>query len=294
MYEKYFHFTSKPFAMNPDPEFLYPSSQHAKALTMLEYAIESQAPFCLLTGEIGSGKTTLLRHLLRNIDKSITVGLISNTCGQFHSIHPWALSSLGIVPCDDSDIAQYEALIDFFVQEYAKRRRTLLVVDEAHNLTPSILEELRLLSNVNSEKDLSLQVLLIGQPELRTKLEQPELEQFAQRVSVDFHLGPLTPQDASAYVRHRLTVAGGDPSLFEAEAIAFVHSCSRGVPRLINQLCDLALVYAFAEQRRTIDVQLLQHVLQDRKERGAIQLFEGRQAARSKAPAAVSLNSERG
>jgi type II secretory pathway predicted ATPase ExeA len=294
MYEKYFNFTSKPFAMNPDPEFLYPSSQHAKALTMLEYAIESQAPFCLLTGEIGSGKTTLLRHFLRKLGDSITVGLISNTHSQFRSIHPWALSALGIASQGDSDIAQYEALIDFFVQEYAQTRRTLLIVDEAHNLTPSILEELRLLSNVNSERDLSLQVLLIGQPELRTKLEQPELKQFAQRVSVDFHLGPLTLQDASAYVRHRLTVAGGDPSLFDAEAIAFVHKRAGGVPRLINQLCDLALVYAFAEQRRTIVVQLLQHVLQDRKESGAIQLFGGRPAARSKVSAAVNLGSERG
>jgi general secretion pathway protein A len=294
MYQKYFNFTSMPFAMNPDPEFLYPSSQHAKALTMLEYAIESQAPFCLLTGEIGSGKTTLLRHFLRLLGDSVTVGLISNTHGQFRSIHPWALSALGIASHGDTDIAQYEALIDFFVHEYAMKRRTLLVVDEAHNLTPSILEELRLLSNVNSERDLSLQVLLIGQPELRTKLEQPELVQFAQRVSVDFHLGPLTPQDASAYVRHRLTVAGGDPSLFDAEAIAFVHKRSGGIPRLINQLCDLALVYAFAEQCRLIDVQLLQHVLKDRKENGAIRLFGGRSAARSKMSAAVSLSSERG
>ncbi|HSV63502.1 MAG TPA: ATP-binding protein, partial [Chthoniobacterales bacterium] len=137
--------------MNPDPEFLYPSRQHAAALTMLEYAIESQAPFCLLTGEIGSGKTTLLQHFLRGLGDKVTVGLISNTHVQFRSIHPWALSSLGIVPHDDSDIAQYEALVDFFVHEYGKGRRTLMVVDEAHNLTPAILEELRLLSNVNSE-----------------------------------------------------------------------------------------------------------------------------------------------
>jgi type II secretory pathway predicted ATPase ExeA len=280
--------------MNPDPGFLYPSSQHAAALTMLEYAIESQAPFCLLTGEIGSGKTTLLRHFLRKLDKKVTVGLISNTHRQFRSIHPWALSALGIAPHDDSDIALYEALIDFFVQEYAKGRRTLLVVDEAHNLTPAILEELRLLSNVNSESDLSLQVLLVGQPELRAKLAQPELEQFAQRVSVDFHLGPLTLEDARAYVQHRLTVAGGDPSLFHPESIAFIHSRTSGVPRLINQLCDLALVYAFAEQQGTINVQLLQHVLQDRKQRGAIPLFGERSTVQRVAAAAANLNSERG
>jgi type II secretory pathway predicted ATPase ExeA len=262
---------------------------------MLEYAIESQAPFCLLTGEIGSGKTTLLRHFLRSLGDKVTVGLISNTHGQFRSIHPWALSSLGIAPHDDSDIAQYEALIDFFVHEYRKGRRTLMVVDEAHNLTPSILEELRLLSNVNSESDLSLQVLLVGQPELRTKLEQPELEQFAQRVSVDFHLEPLTLEDARAYIRHRLTVAGGDSSLFHAEAITFIHGHTAGVPRLINQLCDLALVYAFAEQQPMITVQLLQHVLEDRKQRGAIPLFGGRATVKSRAlSTAAGLTSERG
>jgi len=295
MYERYFHFASKPFAMNPDPGFLYPSSQHAAALTMLEYAMESQAQFCLLTGEIGSGKTTLLRHFLRNLGDRITVGLISNTHAQFRSIHPWALSALGIVPQDDSDIALYEALNDFFVREYARGRRTLMVIDEAHNLSPPILEELRLLSNVNSEGDLSLQVLLVGQPELRAKLEQPELEQFAQRVSVDFHLGPLTLNDASAYIAHRLSKAGGDSSLFPAEAIAFVHARARGIPRLINQLCDLALVYAFAEQQPIINVQLLQHVLSDRKQRGAMPLFgRHRSAARTLADSAAALGSDRG
>jgi general secretion pathway protein A len=294
MYEKYFHFASRPFALNPDPAFLYPSSQHAAALTMLEYAMESQAPFCLLTGDIGSGKTTLLRHFLRTLGENITVGLISNTHSRFRSIHPWALSSFGVVPKDDSDISHYEALVDFFVREYGKGRRTLMVVDEAHNLTPSILEELRLLSNVNSEQDLSLQVLLVGQPELRAKLEHPELEQFAQRVSVDFHLGRLTLEDAHAYIRHRLTVAGGDPSLFDADAVAFIHARTAGVPRLINQLCDLALVYAFAEQHRTIDVPLLQRVLKDRKQRGAMPLFGSRLATAPRAAATPGLNADLG
>ncbi len=268
MYEKYFNFSSRPFAMNPDPGFLYPSSQHATALTMLEYAVESQAPFCLLTGEIGSGKTTLLRHFLRSLGMGITVGLISNTHSNFRSIHPWVLSSLGISPSVDTDIARYEALMDFFVGEYAKKRRTLLVLDEAHNLSPGILEELRLLSNVNSEKDVSLQVLLIGQPELRDKLAQPELQQFAQRVSVDFHLGPLLLDEARAYIQHRVKVAAGDPSMFEPEAIAFIHARTGGVPRLINQFCDLALVYAFAESQKEISLKLLQQVLPGSQDTG--------------------------
>src|SRR3984893_9671575 len=214
MYQKYFHFGSMPFAMNPDPGFLYPSSQHAAAATMLEYAIESQAPFCLLTGAIGSGKTTLLRHFLRKLGENTTVGLISNTHGGFSSIHPWALSALGIAPADDSEIAQYEALIDFFVREYGRGRRTLLILDEAQNLSVEVLEELRLLSNVNSEKDLILQILLVGQPELRAKLSRPAMMQFAQRVSVDCHLRPLDRIETHAYVRHRLEVAGSADTLF--------------------------------------------------------------------------------
>jgi general secretion pathway protein A len=281
MYERYFNLTARPFAMNPDPAFLYPSSQHTAALTMLEYAMEAQAPFCLLTGEIGSGKTTLLRRFLRDLGANVTVGLISNTHAGFRSIQPWALSAFSIVPQDDSDIAHYEALTDFFVREYAKGRRTLLVLDEAHNLSAPILEELRLLSNINSEKDIALQVLLVGQPELRKKLEMPELEQFAQRVSVDFHLESLTLKDAHAYIQHRLTIAGGDPALFQQEAVAFVHARTRGVPRLMNQICDLALVYAYAEQQSWIDLRLVQHVLQDRKKRGAMPLFATRATAAS-------------
>jgi type II secretory pathway predicted ATPase ExeA len=281
MYERFFHLRSKPFAMSPDPAFLFPSSEHAAALTMLEYALESQAPFCVLTGEIGSGKTTLLRHFLRQHDEGFTVGLISNTHATFRSIHPWAAAALGIVTTGASETALYEALIDFIVKEYGKGRRTLLVVDEAHNLSTSILEELRLLSNVNSEQDLALQIFLIGQPELRDKLEQPALEQFAQRVSVDFHLGALTLEEARAYIAHRLTVAGGETSLFQPEAVTFIHARTAGIPRLINQLCDLALVYAFAEQLPTVDLGVLQLVLQDRKLSGAIPLFGKRRALTS-------------
>jgi general secretion pathway protein A len=281
MYERFFHLSSKPFAMNPDPAFLFPSAQHAAALTMLEYALESQAPFCVFTGEIGSGKTTLLRHFLRSHDGNFTVGLISNTHAGFRSILPWAAAAFDIAPAGASETAQYGALIDFIVAEYGKGRRTLLVVDEAHNLSTEILEELRLLSNVNSEQDLALQVFLVGQPELRDKLELPALEQFAQRVSVDFHLGSLTLEEVQAYVTHRLSVVGGRQDLFQPDAVAFIHARTRGIPRLINQLCDMALVYAFAEQLTSVDVRLLQLVLQDRKRRGSISLFANRPAVAS-------------
>lgn len=273
MYLTYFSFKCKPFAMNPDPAFLYASEQHAAAFTMLEYALESQAPFCLLTGEIGSGKTTLIRHLIRRLGDAVTVGLISNTHGRFRSIHPWALSALGITARDTSDIAQYEALNEFFINEYGKGRRTLLIFDEAQNLSIRTLEELRLLSNVNSEGDVAVQVLLVGQPELREKMERPELKQFAQRVTVDFHLQALTRREAHAYVRHRLSVAGGSEAIFQNRAIDFIHERSGGIPRLMNQLCDLALVYAFAEGRQHVTRALVTKVLKDRGRGKASPLF---------------------
>ncbi len=281
MYERFFRLRSKPFAMTPDPAFLFPSTQHSAALTMLEFALESQAPFCMLTGDIGSGKTTLLRHFLREHDGGFTVGLVSNTHAGFRSIHPWAAAALGVATTGSSETAVYESLIHFVVGEYGKGRRTLLVVDEAHNLSLSILEELRLLSNVNSEQDLALQVFLVGQPELRDKFDHPALEQFAQRVAVDFHLGTLALEDTRAYIAHRLTVAGGEAALFEPEAVAFIHARTQGIPRLINQLCDLALVYAFAEQLPAVSLRVVQLVLQDRKRRGAIPLFASRPAVAS-------------
>lgn len=269
MYLNHFGFNSKPFAMSPDPTFLYESQQHAAALTMLEYAMESHAQFCLLTGEIGSGKTTLVRRLIRMLGDRVTVGLVSNTHGRFRSIHPWALSALSITPRDSSEISHYEALNEFFIGEYAKGRRTLLIFDEAQNLSIRTLEELRLLSNVNSENDVVLQTILVGQPELRLKMARPDLRQFAQRVVVDFHLNALTLSDAESYIWHRLAVAGRGDSVFQRKAIKIVHEHSGGVPRLINQLCDLSLVYAFADQARMVTPEIVERVLRDRTRHAA-------------------------
>ena len=263
MYESHFGFTTNPFLLTPDPAFLYPSRQHAMAETILEYGLESRASFCLLTGEIGSGKTLLVSRLLRKLEKSVVVGLISHTHSRFRSIYGWAASALNLKPRDDSDVAIHEALIEAFLREYAQGRRTLLIIDEAQNLSVELLEELRLLSNVNSEKDLLLQMMLVGQPELRRRLSRPELEQFAQRVSVHFHLTALESRETHAYIQHRLQTAGGDPALFLPDAIDLVHARTRGVPRLINQLCDFALTHAYAAGRTSIDRELIAETLRD-------------------------------
>jgi general secretion pathway protein A len=285
MYLSHFNFTSKPFAMNPDPRFLYPSAQHAKALTMLEYAIESQAAFSVLTGEIGSGKTTLVRHLIRSLGDQVIVGLISNSHERFQSIHPWALSALGITPQESSEVGQYAALTEFFIREYGKGRRTLLIFDEAQNLPIHALEELRLLSNINSEEDVALQTLLVGQPELREKMARPELTQFAQRVAVDFHLQSLTVSEAEAYIRHRLTIAGGSDAIFRSTAIKYIHKCSGGVPRLMNQLCDMSLVYAYADGCERIDAALVAQMMHDRSQNRAGHVSPGARAATGTAAA---------
>jgi general secretion pathway protein A len=263
MYERHFGFSVKPFCLTPDPAFLYSSPRHAKALSILEYGLESQAPFSLLTGDIGSGKTLLVGSLLRKFGDQFVIGLVNNSHRHFSSIGGWVASALGLSPRDKSDIAIYEAMVESFVQHYAKGRRTLLVFDEAQNLSVEILEELRLLSNVNSEKDLVLQILLVGQPELRVKLNRPELKQFAQRVSVSFHLTALEKHETHDYIRHRLQVAGGNPSLFSPGAIDLIHERAKGVPRLVNQLCDFALVHAYAEGRVEIDACLVTQALND-------------------------------
>ena len=274
MYERFFGLQVKPFTLTPDPAFLFPSRQHAMALTLLEYGVESQAAFALLTGDIGSGKTTLLRRVIRDLEERVTVGLVSNTHSGFQSVVPWLLSALSVQSSADSDVARHEALVSHVIRQYAEGKRTVLIIDEAQNLSVPILEELRLLSNVNSERDLVLQIILVGQPELRETLSRPELRQLAQRISVDYHLSPLTAAESAAYVQHRVRAAGCPVELFEADALAAIYESSCGVPRLINQLCDMALVYAFAEGRATVGRETVMLVLGDRQRAHALPVLQ--------------------
>ena len=268
MYEPFFGFREKPFSLLPDPAFLYLGGQHSTALALLEYGIASQAGLTVVSGEIGSGKTTLVRYLLDRIPGDVTVGLVSNTHESFGDQLPWFLLAFDLEHVGKERIELFRIFSDFLVAEYAQGRRTVLIVDEAQNLGAQALEELRLLSNVNADKDQILQLILVGQPQLRELLKQPELLQLAQRVSAACFLGPLKPDDVVAYVAHRLTVAGGDASIFDADAVRLVCEASAGIPRVINTLCDLALVYAYGARTPNVGKDTVAEVLRDRAQAG--------------------------
>lgn len=274
MYESFYGFHQRPFSLLPDPEFLYLGKQHRHALTLLEYALSQGTGFALVTGEVGSGKTTLVRHMLSRTDAPVTFGFITNTHRKMNSLLPWVAHSLGIPTTGRSEPDLYDDFTAFLMREYAAGRRVVLVVDEAQNLDPPGLEELRVLSNLNSDKDLLLQTILVGQPELRTTLRHPQLRQFAQRISIDYHLDKLPRPDTHAYIRHRLQVAGGSPGIFASDAIELLYARTGGVPRLLNMLCDTALVYGFAEQVKSINAELVGQVMRDRAAGGLVALNE--------------------
>jgi len=269
MYEKFYGFRGKPFSLLPDPEFLYLSDKHRMALTLLEYGLWNQASFSVVTGDIGAGKTTLIRYLLNQIDRELVVGLISNTHPSFGELLHWILLAFNINYESKDKVGMYKAFVDFVIREYAANRRTVLIIDEAQNMSHQALEELRMLSNINADKDQVLQIILVGQPGLREHLRDPSLEQFAQRIAVDYHLGPLNAEETRHYIGHRVEVAGGQAELFSDDACEAVFQHSGGIPRLINILCDTALVYGYAEQRALIDASLIHDVARD-KQKGSI------------------------
>jgi len=266
MYEQFYGLREKPFALVPNPAYLYSSRHHRHALTMLEYAISEAAGFAVITGEVGCGKTTVVHRFLDDERKGLSVALLSNVHPGIGPLLPWVLDSLGAPSLEAPSHELHRRLVAFLKQKYGAGQRTVLVIDEAQNLPVAALEELRVLSNVNVGTTLLLQTILIGQPELRSSLRRPGMRQFAQRIVVDYHLGPLQREETHAYVAHRLTVAGGNPKLISPEAIERVYERTAGVPRLVNILCDTALVYGFADQRPRVDAELVDQVLADRAE----------------------------
>ena len=270
MYEAFYKLKEKPFAILPDPDYLYFGERHTLAYTVLEYGVVHGAGFTVITGDVGCGKTTLIRHLLDNIEQDVTVGLISNTRQDIGELLKWVLLAFD-QPYESNDkVALFDHLQRFLIDEYAHGRRTVLIIDEAQNLGVSTLEELRMLSNINADKDQLLQMVLVGQPNLKSLLSRPELEQFAQRVSADFNIEPLAANEVEDYIRHRLHVAGRDEPLFEAPAIARIWSATQGTPRRINILCDTALVYGFSQGAQHIGPAIIEEVLRDKARFGVL------------------------
>src|SRR5688500_1256391 len=271
MYERFYQLRERPFALSPDPEYLYPSRVHREALDYLRYGLESQAGFVVITGEIGSGKTTLLQTLLRGLDSQTTVGRIVNTMLEPRELIETIMIDFGLESNGRSKPQMLRDLAQFLVDQRLAGRLVLLVIDEAQNLSQAALEELRMLSNLETEKSKLLQIVLVGQPNLRDKLAAPELEQLRQRITVSYHLAPLDPSETANYINHRLRRAAlGAPLEFPRDVTDVIHTRSRGVPRIINVICDAALVFGYAEERRQVDTTLMREVLTELEMTGVL------------------------
>ncbi len=250
MYIEPFHLKELPFRLSPDPQFLYLSKQHARAKAYMESTIWFADGFVVITGEIGAGKTTLIESFLREIPQDVVVAQINQTQVSAVDFLQSLLAQFGFSPFKMKKSELLVTLNNFLIEQYAAGRRVLLIVDEAQNLSQRVLEEIRLLSGVETTKEKVLRIILAGQPELNAKLDAPELVQLNQRVRLRFHLSALSPEETAEYIRHRLAVAGaGEREIFAPDTFAEIHRYAGGVPRLINTLCDTAMMAAFTDDR---------------------------------------------
>ncbi|MBN2808143.1 MAG: AAA family ATPase [Deltaproteobacteria bacterium] len=268
MYEEFYAMQEKPFDLLPDPDFFYMSSGHDSAYTHLKYAIQENKGFVVISGEIGCGKTTLINYLLRQLPEDLIVGVISHT-----DVNPELFFKL---ICRKFEL-NYEGLDkgemvavfqEFLINSRQQNKRVTLIIDEAQNLPDKTIEEIRMLSNLEAEKEHLVQIILVGQPELRQKLRQPHLEQFIQRVTVHYHLDKLSEEEVKEYIRHRLRVAGCPTyaTLFSDTANTAIWNASHGIPRMINYICDMALVHGYADGKAIIDENIINAVLTSRRE----------------------------
>ena len=265
MYESFFGLEEKPFNLLPDPDYLYMSSGHENIFSHLEYAISENKGFVVITGEVGSGKTTLINYLISKLLTGVEVGLINNTyiapnqviksiCREFE------MSTEGL----DKD-EMLNRFYDFLIEKYSIKKRVILIFDEAQNLSIKTLEEIRMLSNLEAEKHHLIQIILSGQPELKIKLRDNRLKQFVQRITVYCHLSGLSRPEVEKYIKFRLAVAKAkDTDLFVDGAIGLISAYSKGIPRIINLVCDAALVYGYADNKKKIDKKIIEEVIRER------------------------------
>jgi len=265
VYLDHFGLHGRPFTLVPDPKFVFWSRQHRRAQAMLEYGLMSRAPVTMVVGEVGSGKTTLVRELLSRLGDELCVGFVANAAPTDRvDMLRLILHSLGLEVTDESSYsALYRQLEAFLVDQYSHGRRVVLIFDEAQNLGREALEHLRMLTNINFSDHELVQLVLVGQPELQDVITRSDMTQLAQRISASVYLKALQETDLADYIHHRLRSAGATTEIFEPETIPLIYDMTGGVPRLVNQVCDFSLLYAFVEERHTVSVETVQGVLDD-------------------------------
>ncbi|MDD4900070.1 MAG: AAA family ATPase [Candidatus Omnitrophica bacterium] len=265
MYKNFYGFKEKPFNTTPNPKFFFPSSKHTEALNNLVYAINERKGFVVVTGEIGAGKTTVTRTLLNQLDMNTKTALITNTHLNPKELITQILEEFDVIPKPGGKQRLLSQLNDFLIQQLAANVNVVLIIDEAQNLTPTVLEEVRMLSNLETETDKLIQIILLGQPQLKKKLEHPNLEQFRQRVALYYHLHALDKDETKNYIHHRLkSVSNNGIDLFTAEAFELLYSHSRGIPRIINLVCDSALLSGYIYETKEINATIIEEVIKER------------------------------
>ncbi len=264
MYESFFKLRSKPFDLLPDPRFIYLSRSYKKAMTYLDYGIRERSGFILLTGEVGSGKTTLIRDLLDKSYERVVLSKIFNTRVTSEQLLSMINDDFGLDVQGKDKITMIRDLNVFLIDQYAAGNQPILIIDEAQNLSSDLLEEVRMLSNLEASSSKLMQIILVGQPELRTILAAPELRQLRQRININCHLQALSREEVEQYISHRLEIAGNATAVhFEPESLDAIFRYSRGIPRLINIICDFLMFLAFAEEATVLTVDMVSDVIGD-------------------------------
>jgi len=264
MYESFFNLRIKPFELVPDPDFLYLSKTHKRAVRYLEYGIREKAGFILLTGEVGSGKTTLISDLIQHISRDVTLAKVFNTKVSSDQLFAMINGDFGLDVLGKDKVTLLNDLNNFLIEQHTRRGHTVLIIDEAQNLKPELLEEVRMLSNLETTKSKLLQIVLVGQPELRDTLSIPSLRQLRQRISINCHINALTSEETLEYILHRLEVAGNKQAITFADgSINAIFQYCKGIPRLTNILCDFLLLAAFDEETQEVNSEMVHDIAKD-------------------------------
>jgi len=263
MYLDHFKFTEPPFLLTPDPRFLYLSKAHSRAITFMEYAIVNRDGFAVITGEIGSGKTTLISKLLLGLDADTIIARIFHTHVDGIEFLQALLEEFGVKEYGDTKVALLNQINSYLLEAYASNKKIILIVDEAQNLSEKLLEEIRLLTDLETNNEKLMNLILVGQPELNETLDQPALEQLTQRIRFRFHIGPLSEGEMAEYIRHRLSVAGSDAEVFTKTALPILYKYTGGIPRLINALCDVALICGFSEDSSSVNNKIVKTAIKE-------------------------------